>query len=508
VGNRIARLAFIKTATIMGVDAIPVTAEVDVSFGLPGIDIVGIPDTAVAESRKRIRLALRATGFEMPDMRVVVNLAPSSMRKCGSGFDLPIALGILVATGQIDARLIEGSLCVGELSLNGDVKPVTGLLAYERLAHEQGLDLLTAPVTRGVYPPERQLHLCIGNLNDLRQPCFIEPAPHEPHSRRVQQDYAEIAGNDVAKRAMQIAAAGSHGTLLIGPPGSGKSMLASRLHTILPPLEEEERIESAMIYSVAGLPYDDILMGAKPFRSPHHSATYAGLMGGGVPPIPGEVSLAHNGILFLDEMPEFGSSVLQMLRQPMETGKVSLARATWTTLFPARFMLVAAANPCPCGFFGDPERSCRCTEPQINRYQGRIGGPLIDRIDLVVDVWRSKPEHVLATGTGSSSKTLREGVLAAHEFRRWREQKAEKGGARPEVTFDGEGVRLLASCGLRQGERAFLESLAQHHRLSGRAIMRALAVARTIADIEQQPKVGKEHLVEAVNYRSKGGDDQ
>jgi magnesium chelatase family protein len=509
------RLGFVHTATINGVEALPVTVEVNVGQGLPGISIVGMPDLAVQEARHRVRLALRAAGFEVPNMHVVVNLAPSSLKKAGSGFDLPIALGMLLATGQIPADYVKERLCVGELSLDGSLRPVRGLLAYERLAHDQGLGLLSASVERGVFSAAEQEHVCLVNLMDLRLGRFSAPKPSDLGQPDIQVDFAEIAGNDLPKRALQIAAAGWHPLLMVGPPGSGKSMLAGRLSTILPALSEEERIESAMIHSVAGLPYNDILCGNRPFRAPHHAASRAGLLGGGSPPLPGEVTLAHNGVLFLDEMPEFGGGVLQLLRQPVEQGRVPLARASGTTIFPARFMLVAAANPCPCGYLGDPQHGCRCTPAQISHYQGRIGGPLMDRFDLVVDVWRSDPAHVLDTGKGSSSRQLREGVLAARDFACWRRQR--RPGREPEAPPPpeqpdmaaaaddpkGSGEQLLAECLLGKRERASLEALARRHQLSGRGIMRTLAVARTIADLAQSEKVIEDHLLEAVTYRSK-----
>lgn len=517
------RLGFIQTATIVGIRALPVTVEVSVCSGLPGISIVGMPDIAVQEARLRVRLALRAAGFEVPSAHIVVNLAPSALKKIGSGFDLPIALGLLVATGQVSPAAVEGLLCVGELSLDATVKPVKGLLAYEQAARELGIGLLTAPVEQG-FPGSGQLrHVCLRSIGDLTEGEFSQPLMADTAPAPSSMDYAEVAGNDTAKRALQIAAAGSHGILMIGPPGSGKSMLASRLPTILPPLNEDECIESALVHSVAGLPYREILHGGRPFRAPHHSASRAGLLGGGSPPAPGEVSLAHNGVLFLDEMPEFGTSVLQLLRQPVEQGTVSLARAGGTATFPARFVLVGAANPCPCGYYGDALKHCTCPQPVVSRYQGRIGGPLMDRFDLVVDIWRSDPSHVLATGTGSSSAHLRDGVLSARAYRDWRTRKDWQEGQRAGVQtaangtggqgteqegpFLGAGARLLAECRLEYGERAYLEDLARMLNLSGRGIMRALSVARTIADMEEKRAVGREHILEAVSFREKGGDN-
>jgi magnesium chelatase family protein len=344
-------------------------------------------------------------------------------------------------------------------------------------------------------------------LADLHDDCFQEANTRENYPDLQEDDYRDVAGNDYAKRAMQIAAAGKHPLFLVGPPGSGKSMLASRLPTILPPLAESERIESAMIHSVAGLPYEDILQGRQPFRSPHHSASRAGLLGGGTPPGPGEVTLAHNGVLFLDEMPEFGSSVLQMLRQPIETGHVALARANRTLIFPANFLLVGAANPCPCGYYGDPQRSCKCSEAQISNYQGRIGGPLMDRFDMVVQVRRSNPAQVLATGQGMASNVMRETVIAAQAFRDERERfnKSQETDPQDNTSATGVGARILASCKLSTEQQNFLEQIATRYQLSGRGIMRALSVARTIADLENLEQVSNEHLLEAISFRFENG---
>ncbi|MDR3136403.1 MAG: YifB family Mg chelatase-like AAA ATPase [Coriobacteriales bacterium] len=584
------QIGSVQTAVISGVAAQPVIVEVNVVKGLPGISIVGMPDTAVNEAKLRVRQAMRSCGFTVPNMHIVVNLAPSSLPKSGSGLDLPIAASILMATSQIPAALLQNRLCVGELSLDGSVRPVKGMLAYEKLAAENGSSLLSAVVERGAGYAQtadgQTAHHCIESLSDLRHAHFQQPLSGATSCQGSDIDYCDIAGNELAKRALQIAAAGAHCLLMIGPPGSGKSMLAARLPTILPPLSLNQRRESAMIHSVSGLPYDRIIQGHKPFRAPHHSATRAGLLGGGSPPAPGEVSLAHNGVLFLDEMPEFGSSVLQLLRQPIETGTVSLARARGTTIFPASFILIAAANPCPCGYYGDPDHTCKCSPVEIARYQGRIGGPLIDRFDMIIDVWRSKPGDVLATGSGRSSAAMLRDVLAAREFRQERlkqpfgqcvgesmqgtsavcatqiadptlarsagaaslsrqlphvdltraqsavlapavdtaraeradcpatrtgiQPNADKpgkcstriAGKRIDRGFNGEGYRLLQSCALGQQERRCIEEAAQRFELSGRGIMRALSVARTIADLEGSDAVQCAHLLEAVTFRA------
>jgi magnesium chelatase family protein len=494
------KVGFVSTATIYGVEALPVTVEISVGSGLPGFHIIGLPDQAIKEATQRVRQAIRVSGFQVKNALVVINLAPSSLRKVGSGFDLPIALAYLLATGQIEKSLVEGFICVGELSLDGAVRAVNGQLAYERLAQQAGKSLLTGlPDTfdsrngishmSGVIPEQ----LCLKSLADLRTKEFytIETNWSEPSHRHL--DFADIAGNDLAKRALQIAAAGGHGIMMVGPPGAGKSMLAKRLPSILPVLEDEKRLDSALIHSVAGLPYGHILAGERPFRAPHHSASRAGMIGGGSPVLPGEISLAHNGVLFLDELPEFGSAVLQLLRQPIETGSISLARAAGTVFFPAEFMLVTAANPCPCGYLSDDVRHCTCTPAQISRYQGRVGGPLIDRINLIVDISRSAASEVLATGHGTSSDELRQGVDRAVRFSFHRQLKSQN--------QQSNEAALLASCQLGRKEQAFLEAVSDRYCLSGRGIISTLAVARTIADMDEQPAVLQEHLIEAIGYR-------
>ncbi|MDR0459079.1 MAG: YifB family Mg chelatase-like AAA ATPase [Coriobacteriales bacterium] len=522
-------VGFVQTATILGIVALPVTVQISVGSGLPGFHIIGLPDLAVKEATQRVRQAIKAAGFTIKNALVVVNLAPSDLRKVGSGFDLPIALAYLLATNQISQDVVCDRLCVGELSLDGAVKPVSGQLAYERLAIQNQLGLLTGPTTVGLTSVEPADYLCLENLADLHTNQYL-PARQADYdlSSDSRLDYADIAGNDMAKRALQIAAAGNHGLLMIGPPGSGKSMLAHRLPTILSLLDESERLESALIHSVVGLPYQRILAGERPFRAPHHSASRAGLIGGGMPILPGEISLAHNGVLFLDELPEFGSSTLQLLRQPIELGFVALARAAGIVTMPAEFMLVAAANPCPCGYLGDDQHACKCTPAQISRYQDRVGGPLLDRINLVVNVSRSAAADVLATGRGTSSAVLRAGVERAREFARQRTQefvsRQSSGSAHqrtPEfacqqdhdsyldsevapVKRNSEEADLLAACQLTVKEKAFLEMVADRYALSGRGIISTLAVARTIADLDEQEKVLQEHLIEAIGYRPRG----
>lgn len=503
------------SATLHGVEAIPVTVEVVISNGIPGISIVGMGDTAVQEAKERVKAAIQAAGFTMPASKIIINLAPGSLKKSGSGFDLPIAIGILIATGQIDPGYAKGKLYVGELSLEGPVRQPVGILAFGISAYKLGLDLVSSGQQYAPIDGLVQLGLeTLGRLH-LEEP-FNEVVQKEGIGGKQDEanlDFRDIAGHEVAKRALQIAVAGNHGVLMVGPPGSGKTMLASRVPTILPPFEQDEMLQASAIHSVAGENIEPILQGKRPFRHPHHSISAAGLLGGGSPVRPGEISLAHCGVLFLDEIAEFRPSILQGLRQPMETGMVNITRADGAVEFPANFTLIAASNPCPCGYFGDSEHECKCSDVQISKYQSKIGGPLIDRIDIQLDIDRLPTTSVLNSGEGKDSKTLREKVLSAKSFSRWRCQKDGvcTQGCGEEVAADlkmGNRARcqispsaIISSCHLDSDSRNYLETLTQSHALSGRGLINTLRVARTIADMEESEKVLVEHLAEAIGFR-------
>ena len=489
---------FVRGAALRGVEAVPVRIEVSVSRGMPGFALVGMADAAVQESRERVKAAIRACGFAMPNEKIVVNLAPSWLKKTGSGFDAAIAVGILAATGQIPAEAVREALFVGELSLDGRIRPIAGMLAYALCARREGVSLVCSKDVEGVIAIEGVQQLGVSSLRDVGKGEFDVLVPQKDPARPHALDFSDIAGNGYAKRALQIAAAGSHGVLMMGPPGSGKTMLASRMPTILPPLSEDEKLQAALVHSVAGLDIGEILSGVRPFRAPHHSSSSAGLIGGGRPLRPGEISLAHEGVLFLDEVSEFRPSALQQLRQPLEEGRVCITRAEGNIEFPARFMLVAASNPCPCGYFGDKEHACTCTIPQIRTYQNRIGGPLIDRIDIHLDVLRVDPNTVITTkrDDSMSSEALLEGVLAAREFSSWRIAHEDvKSGS----------LAAIQSCHLERKDEEFLEKVARSNSMSGRAIVRTLSVARTIADMAQRKAVDRSDLCEALDLRLREG---
>ncbi len=484
-------MAAVHGACLRGVEAVPVTVEVSLAGGMPQIQIVGMADAAVLEARSRIRCALRASGFEVPRKSITVNLAPGSVRKRGSGLDLPIAVAILAASGQIPADGLDGALFLGELGLDGGVRPVAGEVAYQVLARSLGLELVVSPLGTHVGIDGCE-HGALARLSDLAAGLVrarSEVPIAAPLDRPAPPDLADVCGQEVAKRALAIAAVGGLGLMMVGPPGSGKSMLARRMPSILPPLEDPERLEALRIHSVAGEDVSGLLAGERPCRSPHHSVTGPGLVGGGRPVRPGEISLAHGGVLFLDEVPEMSQRTLQLLRQPLEEGVVRIVRTEGVYTLPARFQLLAAANPCPCGYLGDDRVRCTCPPAAVARYRSRLGGPLVDRIDMVVDVARPDAASIVRGEEGASSAEVAASVERGRTFAAWRRARSSSDADAQSSLDPGVSERLLA--------------IARARDLTARGIERLSRVARAIADMDERKLVAAGHVLEAAMFRGR-----
>ena len=498
-------VAKIRSLGLQGIGGYEVLLEVYISNGLPAFDVVGLPDAAVREARERVRAAIKNNGYRFPVSRMTVNLAPADKKKAGTLYDLPMFIGILAADGDIDEP---GDDCafIGELSLSGELRPVYGALPMAIAAARCGVKKLFVPADNAaeaafadgisVYPVknvDELLRLMRGEVN-------IEPAAAPALDTLMEHmpDFSEVKGQENVKRALEIAAAGGHNILIVGPPGAGKSMMAKRLPGILPDMSRGEMIQSTEIYSVAGLTSrEHPIVSMRPFRAPHHTVSAAGLSGGGTSPRPGEISLAHNGVLFLDELPEFRSDVLEVLRQPLEDGEVTVSRVAGTVTYPSRFMLVCAMNPCKCGWYGHPSGRCRCTERDVRRYHSKISGPLLDRIDLIVEVPALDYEELSRRSSAERSADIKKRVNAAREIQRRR--------------FGGDGTMCNAHIGSREmseicaldaeGE-ALMHAAFDSMRLSARSYDRILRVARTIADLDGQKNISAEHIAEAIQYRT------
>lgn len=502
-------LARVYSCSLIGLDGVVVEVEVDYGSGLPGITIVGLPDAAVQESRERVQAAIKNAGLFYPRKRLVVNLAPASVRKEGPAYDLPIALGVLITSGQLAVESLEGSMVVGELSLDGSVRHVRGVLPMAALARAEGFKRLFVPESdaaeAALIPdlevlPVDSLKALYAHLTGRAILSAHPPIKAEDLPVGVQTDFSEIKGQEHVKRALEVAAAGAHNVLMIGPPGAGKTLMARAMPGILPKMTIDEALDVTRIYSVADmLPPELPLIRQRPFRAPHHTISHAGLVGGGNIPHPGEISLAHRGVLFLDELPEFGMRVLEVMRQPIEDKVVTISRAQGTLTFPANFQLIAAMNPCPCGYYGDAVKACTCSSSTITRYQKRISGPLLDRIDIHIEVPRVDYDKLSDDRLGEPSSVIQARVEAAREIQRRRFSSNGEGEIACNAEMRPSEVRRY--CSLDDPCRALMRTAMSQLQLSARAYHRVLKLARTIADLAGAMDIAPIHLAEALQYR-------